>query len=252
MQKLIIILFFCLTPVLYSQINIEKYNNLNNSEGISGSLSFYASAKTGNTDVQEFGIDGRTNYNSEKFYTFLIGKGEYGWNKGKEYSNNALLHFRYIRKLNERINPEVFAQLNYNKSRQLLFRTLGGGGLRLSLISDSTSSLSFGSAYMYEYEKLDLEYNSIHPIKVYHHRWSNYFSYSTQLSNSSRLSIVVYAQPRFDDFKDIKILSENHLGVILTEQLTLSIIFALRYDSRAPDDVKDLDTNTKIGLSISL
>lgn len=252
MQKLITIMFFCLSPILYSQINIEKYNNLNNSKGISGSLSFYASAKTGNTDVQEFGVDGRTNYNGDNFYSFIIGQGEYGWNKGTEYSNNALLHFRFIKKTHKIIKPEIFAQINYNKSRQLLFRTLGGGGFRLSVISDSTSSLSFGSAYMYEYEKLDLEYNSHHPIKVYHHRFSNYISYSSQLSSSSRISIVVYLQPRFDNFNDIKILSENHLGVRLTKQLSLSVNFALRYDSRSPDNVKNLDTNSKIGFSISL
>ena len=223
MQKLISILFFCLTSILYSQINIEKYSNISNSDGFSGSLSFYASAKTGNTDIQEFGIDGRTNYEGEKFYSFLIGNGEYGWNKGREYSNNALLHFRYIRKLNEIINPELFAQINYNKSRLLLLRTLGGGGFRLAIISDSTSNLTFGSAYMYEYEKLDLSNNSNHSKEVNHHRWSNYISYSSQLSNNTRISIVVYAQPRFNNFIDLRILSENHLGVKLTEELSLAV-----------------------------
>lgn len=252
MQKLIIILFFCLAPVLYSQVNIEKYNNLNNSEGLSGNLSFYASAKTGNTDIQEFGIDGRTNYEDENYYTFLIGKGEYGWNKGSEYSNNALLHYRYIRNIYKNVNPEVFAQIDYNKSRLLLLRTLGGGGFRIEIISDSTSSLTFGSAYMYEYEKLDLTNISNHPIEVNHHRWSNYISYSSQLSNNTRVSIVVYAQPRFNNFNDLRVLSENHLGVKLTEELSLSVNFSLRYDSRPPDGVKDLDTNSKIGFTIKL
>jgi putative salt-induced outer membrane protein YdiY len=63
---------------------------------------------------------------------------------------------------------------------------------------------------------------------------------------------VVYAQPRFSNFNDVRILSENHLGVVLTEKLSLSINFALMYDSEPPDGIKNLDTNTKLGLTIKL
>ena len=77
-----------------AQVNIEKYNNISSGSGLNGNLSFYFSAKTGNTDIQEIEIDGRINYKGDRFFSFLIGQGEYGWNKGEEYSNNALLHFR--------------------------------------------------------------------------------------------------------------------------------------------------------------
>ncbi|MCW8848835.1 MAG: DUF481 domain-containing protein [Melioribacteraceae bacterium] len=231
-----------------AQVNIEKYNNLNSTNGLNGNLSFYISSKTGNTDIQEFEIDGRINLKGDKYYSFLIGQGEYGWNKGKEYSNNALLHFRYIREINYIFNPEFFSQINYNKSRLLLFRSLAGIGLRTTLISDSNSNFTYGTAYMYEYENLDIDKRN----KTYHHRWSNYISYSALLSKTSRLSIVIYAQPRFDDFSDIRMLSENHLGVGLTDKLSLSINFSLMYYSEPPIDVKKLDTNTKVGLTIKL
>ena len=235
-----------------AQVNIEKYNNLNSKNGLNGNLSFYISAKTGNTDIQEFEIDGRVNFKGDKFYSFLIGQGEYGWNKGKEYSNNALLHFRYIRALNEIFNPEFFAQINYNKSRLLEFRSLIGLGLRTTIISDSTIDFSYGTAYMYEYENLDNSKSILQLDKTYFHRWSNYISYSAIVSNNSRLSIVIYAQPRFDDFSDIRMLSENHLSVGLTDKLSLSCNFSLMYYSKPPIDVKELDTNTKVGLSIKI
>lgn len=252
MKRYIVYFTFFITTITYSQVNIEKYKSLSNILGVNGNLSFYISAKTGNTDVQEFGIDGRINYESSKYYTFLIGKGEYGWNKGQEYSNNALLHFRYIHKLNKIINPEFFTQINYNKKRLLNFRSLTGGGIRVTIKRDSLTNFDFGTAYMYEIENLDLDKFSIHPIKTRHHRWSNYLSFSSSLSNNSRLSIVVYAQPRFDNFEDIRLLSENHLGVNLTETLSLSVNFSLQYDSRPPDGVKDFDTNTKVGFTIDL
>ena len=250
------ILILTISAVFFSnstaQVNIEKYNKLNSSEGLNGTLTFYISAKTGNTDIQEFEIDGRVNFKGNKFYSFLIGQGEYGWNKGKEYSNNALLHFRYIRELNEIFNPEFFAQINYNKSRLLEFRSLIGLGLRTTIISDSTIDFTYGTAYMYEYENLDNTKSILQLDKTYFHRWSNYISYSNIVSKNSRLSFVVYAQPRFDDFSDIRMLSENHLSVGLTDRLFLSCNFSLMYYSKPPIDVKKLDTNTKVGLSIKL
>lgn len=250
-----IILLFVFT-ILFSntiaQVNIEKYNNMNSSNGFNGNLSFYISAKTGNTDTQEFEIDGRLNFKGDKFYSFLIGQGEYGWNKGKEYSNNALLHFRYIRELDEIFNPEIFVQINYNKSRLLLFRSLAGLGMRITLLSDSVSNFTYGTAYMYEYENLDNSKSIFQLSETKHHRWSNYISYSNTLTNNSRLSIVIYTQPRFDNFNDLRMLSENHLSVGFTNRLSLSINFSLMYYSRPPIGVKELDTNTKVGLTIKL
>lgn len=235
-----------------AQINIEKFSDLSENIGSSGKVSFYLSAKTGNTDIQQFGADGRLNYTEENYSTFLVGKGEYGWNKGKEFSNNALLHLRYIRKNSKFLNPEVFGQINYNKKRLLLFRSLVGGGVRITLTKDSLKSLVFGTSYMFEHENLDLDDISEHPNLTNHHRWNNYLSFSNSFSQNARLSIVIYAQPRFSDFNDVRILSENHLGVVLTEKLSLSINFALMYDSRPPDGIKNLDTNTKFGFTIKL
>lgn len=245
-------IFICLTSLLFSQVNIEKYNRFDASLGVRGSLSFYASAKTGNTDNQQFGVDGRINYSSEKYHMFLIGQGEYGWNKGDEYSNNALLHFRYLREVKKYFEPEFFTQINYNKSRLLLFRSLAGVGLRLSIISDTASNFDFGTAYMYEYEKLDLPETFLHADKTYNHRWSNYISFSSIITKISRLSMVIYVQPKINDFSDIRILSENHFGVALTDRLSLSINFSLRYDSIPPDGINDLDTNSRVGLTINL
>ena len=234
------------------QVNIEKYNNINKTSGISGNIGLYLSAKTGNSDIQEFEIDSRVNFTGQNFYTFLIGKGEYGWNDGKEFSNNALIHLRYIHEFKTWVKPELFAQVNYNNTNLLQFRSLFGIGARAVIISDTSSSLNFGTAYMYEYEDLDLPANAIHTYETFHHRWSNYISYSRKVSKSSRISLVVYAQPRLDKFNDIRILSENHIGVHLSDKLILSLNASIRYDSRPPDGIKDIDTNTKVGLTINL
>ena len=246
------VLFILFSVSITAQVNIEKYNSLLNKTGPSGNISFYLSAKTGNTDIQQFSADGRFNYTTKTFYTFLIAQGEYGWKKGEEFSNNALLHLRYIHNTCELVNPEAFSQINYNKKRKLLFRSLVGGGIRISLTKNSEMSFVYGTSYMYEYEKLDLTSSSEHPNFTKHHRWNNYLSYSNSITKNTRLSVVVYAQPRFDDFSDVRILSENHLAVTLTKKLSLSLNFSLRYDSKPPDGIKNLDTNTKFGLTVKL
>ena len=65
-----ILVFFSST--LFAQVNIERYNNLSSIDGLMGNVSFYISSKTGNTDIQEFEIDGRVNYKGENFFSFLI------------------------------------------------------------------------------------------------------------------------------------------------------------------------------------
>lgn len=239
----------CFSSSLFAQVNIERYNNLSSIDGLMGNISFYISSKTGNTDIQEFEIDGRVNYKGKNFFSFLIAQGEYGWNKGKEYSNNALLHIRHLQDLDGIFDPELFAQINYDKSNLLLFRSLFGAGVRLSLIADTLANLDFGTSYMYEYEDIDLPKSAKHPSETQHSRWSNYLSYSSNISNNSRLSVVIYAQPRIDNFSDVRLLSENHLKVGLTDKFFLSLNFSVRYDSKPPDGVKDTDTNTKVGFT---
>ena len=237
---------------IYGQVNIEKYNRLKGDKGVSGNVALYLSSRTGNTDVQEIELDGRVNYKTSSFYTFIIGQGEYGWNKGKEFSNNALLHARYIRDFKGIVDPEIFGQINYNKSRLLNFRSLIGGGIRFPIISDSLSSLSLGTSYMYETEKLDLLESAKHPQKTNVSRWSSYINFSSNLSSNTRLSIIIYAQPDFEEFKDVRILSENLLSVKISRTFSLSLGFSLRYDSRPPDSVKDTDTNTKLGFALEI
>jgi len=253
MKKIFLfIILFGLATIQYSQVNIEKYNNVGEYKGFSGNLSFYVSAKTGNTDIQEFEADSKLGYTGDNFHTLIIGQGTFGWEDGNQYSNNALLHLRYIRELNSIVSPELFTQIDYDKKRSLLFRYLVGGGIRLALINDSLSSFSYGSSYMFEYEKLDLPKNSKHLHKTYNNRWNNYLSYSNLVSPNSRISLAVYFQPRFDQFNDFRILSENFISVNISSKLSLSLSFRFRYDSKPPDKIRKFDTISSMGITVSL
>jgi hypothetical protein len=246
MKKSFLILFV-LTQTLLCQVNTEKYRNFGDSTGISGIFKFDASAQTGNTDLQELGSEIHLYYRKPVSTFLLILKGEYGWNNGQQFSNGALGHVRYVHELNLNLKWEAFTQVNYDRSLLLLFRVLGGTGLRFKLFEANKSVLWFGSAYMLEYERYEKSRRVINKKEITANRWSNYLSYNLLIKTNVSLSSVIYYQPRFDLLKDARILTENSLLISLSGHFTLSVEFDLRYDRFPAADLKNVDTNSKIG-----
>jgi Protein of unknown function, DUF481 len=246
-MKKFIYLFFILTEILYCQVNTEKYRNIEDSLGLSGLIKLDASIQTGNTDLQELGSEILLNYKNPSSTLLLILKGDYGWNNGKQFSNEALAHLRFVKALNPNLKFEIYSQINYDKSLLLIFRTLGGAGVRFKLLETNNAAFWFGSAYMLEYERYSSPRTVIEKKKILANRWSNYLFYSLSLQKNVTISSVIYYQPRFDLFKDTRILSENSLLVKLSSSFSLSVDFDLRYDRFTPIGIKDLDTKSKVG-----
>ena len=55
------------------QVNIEELRASEASTGLSGSLAFELESHTGNTDIQELGIEGRLEYGTTQSRTLLLG-----------------------------------------------------------------------------------------------------------------------------------------------------------------------------------
>jgi hypothetical protein len=246
-MKKAVLLIFIFTQLVFCQVNTEKYRHFGDSLGLSGIIKLDASIQTGNTDLQELGSELRLDYKNSGSIILLILSGDYGWNNGKQFSNEALAHLRFVQALNPNLKFEIFTQVNYDKSLLLLFRTLGGGGLRFRLFNDHNSVLWFGSAYMLEYERYSAPRRIIDKKKILTNRWSNYLSYNLSVRSNVSVSSVIYFQPRFDKWKDIRILTETSLQVNLSSNFSLSVDFDLRYDHYTPAGIKEIDTNSKIG-----
>jgi hypothetical protein len=172
----------------------------------------------------------------------------YGWQGGEPFSNEGLAHLRHVFRGREWIHPEGFVQVDYDKARHLTFRSLGGAGLRFNVFRDDKTRLSLGSAYMLEHERFDLPPESLHSQKNTNHRWSNYVSLSVAFSGDITLTWTSYAQPRFDDFSDLKTVGEGRFEFDVNEMLALTATARLRYDSAPPDGVMKRDTSLLTGL----
>jgi len=245
---LILITIHLFTNSIWGQVNIEKYRQDQTVSGFSGSVELDVSINTGNKDVQELGLDGFIDFKSENYLTFIVVRGDYGWQNGFSFSNEALIHLRYIHSVSEIVKLEAFTQFDYNKQRLLLNRYLGGIGGRINIYDDSLISFKFGSAYMIEFEKYDLPENSNKENKITAHRWSNYFTVKFEISENTHAAMVVYCQPNILEWKDFRLLSENSLNVDISKSFALSVGFNLRYDNDLIPDIKNFDTKTKIGL----
>lgn len=246
-------LVFCWLVLGFSaqaQVNIEKLRDEPPTGELAGDFGLAFSAQSGNVDITQLTGNLRMDYVSNTSKTFLIVRGVYGWLSGEPFSNEGLAHLRYVYRARGWVHPEAYGQIDYDKARELDFRSLGGVGLRFNFVDRESLKLSWGTGYMYEYERFNLEPQSLHSDRETSHRWSNYLSLRVPLSEKSAVVWTAYVQPRIDDFKNLKTLSEGGVETKLTDLLTLTVAARLRYDSAPPDGVVKRDTFLLTGIGI--
>ena len=249
--KILVCLFF--SNLIYAQVNTEKFRKTIYHEGLSGYIESDLSSRSGNVDIIEVNIENRNDYVWKNMNTnsFLIMQGNYGWQGGTQYSDEALVHLRHVLRIKTKLQPELFAQIDYNKKRLLMFRGLLGGGLRFAVYNHNKTKLWYGTAFMLENERLDLYDTDFHKKEVSVIRWSNYFSFNVDFNDQLNWTSTTYFQPLINYLGDTRILGETNLKVGLIEQLSLVLGFKLRYDSEPPKGIKSLDTTLRSGIGFT-
>ena len=243
--------FSFFSVLIFSQVNTEKHRTPKDAVGFSGHIEVDANIKTGNTEKTEVGVEGRGDYKTPRSLTFIIFQSDYEWVGSTRSSDMGLLHLRHVENFNDSLMIEFFGQIDYNKKILLNNRELIGAGLRYRLFNFSNGDIHIGSAFMFEHENYNLDETDSHPDEVQTSRWSNYLTYFQAVNANVTLSSVLYYQPAFSDFGDVRILNENNMKAGLSQSLSVLVTFRLRYDSIPPDEIEKTDTETRIGLSYS-
>lgn len=239
---------FCLSAGLaFAQVNTESFRKDYDSTGFAGNIGLDFTSHTGNTELQLLSISTRLNYNFGKSYSFIFFNSDFGWKDKKSFSNLALFHLRYVAQLTDAIQLEGFTQYNYDKSRLLLNRELIGGGARIKIFKSEMVKVRLGISGMFEFEEYDLKEGSTHPRTVSDFRLSSYLSFKASISDDTEFISVTYYQPLPKDFNDVKMISENTLQTKINESLKIVVKFNARFDSKPPDNRKELDTTTRVG-----
>lgn len=242
----------CLPGVLAAQVNIEKMRQGAEALGFSASLEANLSSQSGNVDLTALGLEARTEYRWPSDTVFLVFRGDYGWQGGRQFSNEGLAHARAIHWLSGRVAVEGFVQSDYNTARLLDARGLTGAGMRLRLIRGKVVRVTMGTSYMFEHEALDLPPGATHPDRTSVSRWNNYGGASWTPNDRTNLSATAYVQPQFDAFDDVRVLLDGSLDTRVVGAMSLAVTFRLRYDSKPPDGIEPTDTKLTTGLAVHL
>jgi hypothetical protein len=235
----------------HAQVDIERMRLEPPGQGFSGRMSASLSSRSGNVDAASVTIGGRTDYVHDNRTVLVVLNGDYGWQGGRQFSDQALAHVRYVHGLNERVALEAFVQGDYNKARLLDARAVEGAGVRVVLLAGKRAGLSAGTSIMAEHEELDLPGGARHPRRTDVARWSNYAGMSWALGERSGFNVTAYAQPQVDDFADVRVIGEGTLSARVGGPVSLAVTGSLRHDSDPPDDIEKTDTKIVTGVAVS-
>lgn len=253
MHRLFPVIFLLLgfAPGARAQVNIEKLRVFT---GDGAQLTFDGDVvlQSGNAELYEVGLGTRLDVRRAEHYAFLIGSVRYGERGEKAFKNRAFAHLRYTHTFSDPVRGEAFTQVEHDGFTLLNLRSLVGLGLRLRYYEAESFSLYQGTALMPEHEELQADRVEVHPASTTTLRWSNYLNIRLAVSDAVSFSNTFYFQPRLDDFGDTRILDDAVLAFKITEGLTFSTAFNLRYDSRPPDGIGAFDLSLRNAISLTL
>jgi len=245
----VVVLVLACPGIGWSQIDIESRRQDGRS-GLAGGIDLNLAAREGNVDLFEVGTGVSLSYRENQNTLVLVASGDLGWQGGERFSNEVLGHLRYVRQVSDRVFGESFLQSNYDKSRNLDFRMVGGGGLRLSLLETDGSKAWLGLTYMFEHERNEIGPGDRHPAETSVHRGSGYLSARMNISETAHIEGTVYLQPELVNLDDLRILIDSALKVSVTSKLSLHTSVSLRHDSDPVDSVSESDFRLETGLSL--
>lgn len=225
-------------------------------DGFSGKLSTSVTWRTGNTELLQLAGSANAAYHSDKHGVLFKAKLTYGSKSSDIYIARSFEHLRYRYALLDWLTTETLFQHQYDMFKKLKFRALVGAGMAANWQPLEDLSLVFGSTYLLEREvegdDVDITLSS---FSDFDHRWSNYLQVGWNITESIGLKSTTFLQPKFTDFGDLRIHSENGLTVKANDVFGITIAFTATYDSQPYSDVdtvvESLDTNLKTSLDFT-
>ena len=226
-------------------LNTEKERRVEGGEGVSRRLNLSVALRSGNVDLVDFGLGLRLEKWDEHRSWLLIAGGRVAEKDNSTYVQEGQVHVRRNFRRDQRLDPEVFAQLQTNEFADLKIRALLGGGARIRLERFEHSRAWLGLGAMIESESLDVDTGSGEDSSVSALRLNTYLSLSRAVGESADFSATVFVQPRVDDPGDLRAMAELLLETRVTERISLDLSLSLEHDSRPPGDVEQTDVQLR-------
>lgn len=252
MKILVTIFLLFQITTLFAQKNTEQFRTVKDF-GIYNNFRAGFELSSGNEEFIKLSGGYRLDYFHKNFYTFLVGDIEYKEGNSKIISNRGFLHYRFIYKDIEIINPEIFTQIEYDEFLLIEHRELIGAGLRLDISNysakDSTPKIDFdiGLGLMQEYEK----YKLINSDKSNLLRSSNFLSLFVGFNEKSQFNVVIYFQPAVHNLNDYRILGEMKLQFPIFSNFSFYTQVNYRYDNEPLPTLKNYSLGLNNGFTLT-
>ncbi len=233
-------------------VNVQPAASRGATEGISGEVTGLLNWTTGNTEVTQVSAGAGALYLTGKHRIYFAGRASYGLENDETFVNSVFEHVRYRYRWLPTLGTETFVQHEYDEFRRLQLRALWGVGPRFDLPVPKAFELAIGTAWMLEFERFTEGTEADAGEEELNQRWSSYVYGSATLDEGIQITHTTYAQPKFDDFGDYRLLSESAAVLDVKTWLAVKLAFTLAYDSRPPQDVEKRDTSFTTSLVFRL
>ena len=234
-----------------AQVNVEALRQDDPPLGYSGTFGGDLAVRTGNVELVQIDLNARVYRVTESVTRLMVGSGGLGLQGGSRFASSGLLHYRETYRPNERISPEWYGQLNYDRPQLLDFRMVAGGGARTSVTNGDWGDVGMGAALFLEHERLDLSDAAVHDNETTVIRGNYFLTLRLGTSENLVIATTAYLQPVVANWGDLRTLLNFRLATPVSDALDLTLSFDLRYDSRPPDAISALDTSLRTGLRYS-
>jgi hypothetical protein len=233
-----------------AQVNVERLRALDAEPGFSGGVAAGLSLKRGNVDFLEVTGTLWSRYHWDLHTLLGHSRAGFGEQGDERFASNAFVHARWTAMWLERIGSELFAQAEYDQFVRLQRRLLWGLGPRFVVHDGEHVDVALGTAYMLEYERLDIPAGDPHPQRTLYQRSSTYGSVRVAINDVLMVVNTLYVQPRIVRVADTRVLEELELSFAIAERIKWTTSARLRFDSDPPSQVENTDLDIKNGLEV--
>lgn len=252
-KGILILLFFGCFWNLQAQVNTESFRKSDLAQGFYQAMNADLSLVAGNSEYMKLNAGFRVDWVLEHHYLFGVVQYQRGLQNEETFINKGFVHLRDVHKFCRLFRWEMFVQKEFNDFISLKDRNLIGGGLRTAALSTNlkeakTQALNFyvGTGLMWEHEKIDTK--PVQDTRIW--RSTNYISFRWHINKLVDCNLVSYYQVHLKRVADYRILLESALKFKLTEHLTFTTRFDLRYDNEPPFEIKKYDLEMKNGVLV--
>lgn len=215
--------------------------------GWNGEVEATFSATGGNTEVVHTTAAVRLQYRVGAHLWRSMGGFQRATTEGIENVRSAFGHLRHNAYFTPAVASLAFVQVQENPFQRLRSRWLFGVGARFELVGQEDRAVAVGLAQMTEIERVEGRDG-----QDVDQRLSSFLSLNTQLREHLAFDLIVFAQPLWEDFSDLRATLDATLAVELDGPLQLTVGWVATHDSRPPENVEKTDWATKVGLRLEL